>query len=520
LSDCDLRAGGDGVCCEGGARVLVLDASEEAGALADDLGRLAARMESERGLAVLGPEFAGPFEGEAPALPASTEVEELLQLAEQQYGDFDTEAARRTLLDASRRIGDLTDGEHGELLVRFHWLFAQLAIVEGEVAAAEVHLDRIVQRAPWWEPPKGYLTPEAADAFAAQRAEAVSSAAVVDLVVLPPDAEVWVDGFSMKEFGTVRVVPGLHLVRVEQPGYAVWRRWFDLAADQRLVVQPPVIPRWDADARAGARAALASGDVGALGALVGGLAQLADASLAVVAFSAGSEVQAAALSVAEGRWAVEPSRGALSEFAGALCGVPIATNSRGAARPAAGVFTLSLGGSGRVVGGGDEFIAPGGGPSIELGGGVAINGVLEIRVLGGVAFHGGSSLSLPLGGSSVSSMQRSYLVRVGAVVGPRIPLGRAAYLWLGGGGGLGITGLTGAIGEGTATSVSAAGGMVMASAFLGLTPWPGVRFGPSAGFVHAGAPTTLLMLDGGTAARLKATSYSAVEFGVQMAIGR
>ena len=93
-------------------------------------------------------------------------------------------------------------------------------------------------------------------------------------------------------------------------------------------------------------------------------------------------------------------------------------------------------------------------------------------------------------------------------------------MWVGGGGGLGVAGLSGSLGDGTTTSVSAAGGMVMAKAFLGLSPWPGLRFGPTAGFVLADAPTSLLMHDGGTAARIKTGPYSAVEFGMQMALGR
>ena len=486
----------------GSARVLLLDVGSESRATTEVLDAAARVLEQEHGIVAMGPSFAWPFDRDTPPLASPPELERLLARAEQQYADFDTEGARTTLEEGARLFGGLADGEHGQLLLRFHWLFAQLAIVDGEDAACLAHLQRIVRLCPWWEPPRGYLTPEAAEAFEQERA--ALQTVVIDRSGLAGGTGVWIDGFEVSDRPAVDVEPGMHLVRIHRPGCAAWRRWFELQPGQVLRLENPTTPSWDAGVRQQARDALDREDARGLSDLLAPMVELARADVVVVAHDATGSVHAGG--VARGSWVLPPGAYSARSLAAAL-----ARHASGSRRNdrTVGVFCGELGGAGRIGRHDQANLASGGGLGLEIGGGLAVGGVLEMRGVAGLILLGPSTVE------SASGTQRDVLVRLGIVVGPRLPLGRGHDLWFGGGVGLGFAGMSGAVEGGSTESDSGVGGALMASLGLRFALSDGVRLGPSVSLVHAAVPVQIGL--GGL--ELESPSLTALTFGVQVVLG-
>ncbi len=498
----------------GETRVLVLDVGETSGGAR--VGDLAEQLGDRAGWAALGPGYIEPFTRTEPAPPEDSrdEIQRLLDRAEEQYRAFDTAGALATLEEASAGVLPLADGEHGPLLLRFHWLFAQLALVEGQTSVCDAHLRQIVRVQPWWEAPVGYLTPEAAESLARERDQVLAEAVTLQIGHLPPDVTVSVDGLAVGGIAAVPLTAGLHLVRVQREGFQTSRRWYAFEPGQTLAVAPPTTPSWDEDLRRRVRVAMAARDASQCARLISALARHARVDLVVLAVPGrGDALDVGAVTPGAETWRLRPVEVRADDAVRRIAG------SRGASGTL-GTLVVGLGGSVRVVPSGASWVAAAGGLGLELGGGVLLGGVLELRGMAGLSMHGPAGLETPASATGVDLVQRGLALRGGAMVGPRIPLGPGAHLWIGGGGGIAYCAMTYRGGEETATDANGTGGFVQGAFAVGLSPADGVSFGPMVSLVHAGVPLSSAIEQGPPRLVSSSDGFTTLELGLRFSLTR
>jgi hypothetical protein len=498
----------------GETRVLVLDVGETTGgtrveALAEQLGASA-------GWAALGPDYVEPFAQATTLSSVATldEIQPLLDRAEAQYRAFDTAGALATLEQASAGAQALADGEHGPLLLRFHWLFAQLALVEGQTAVCDAQLRQIVRVQPWWEAPVGYLTPEAAESLARERDQVLAEAVTLQVGHVPPDVTVSVDGLTVGGIASVPLTAGLHLVRVQREGFQTSRRWYAFEPGQTLAVTPPTAPSWDEDLRRRLREAMAAADASLCARLISPLARHARVDLVVLAVPGrGDSLDVGAVAPGAETWRLRPVEVRTDDAAHRIAG------SRGATGTL-GTLVVGLGGSMRVVPSGASWVAGAGGLGLELGGGIVLGGVFELRGIAGLSLHGPAGLETPASARGVDLVQRGLSLRGGALVGPRIPLGPGAHLWIGGGGGIAYCAMTYRGGEESAVDANGTGGFVQGAVAAGLSPADGVSFGPMVSLVHAAVPLSSAIEQGPPRLVSSSDGFTTLELGLRFSLTR
>ena len=500
------------------ARVVLLDvgvvdtATPELDEVADQL--------VARGIQALGPAVAGAWPTDEPPLPSSPEVDALLAEAERLLEDFDSEGAMGALQRAADLVADGADGEHGAALLVIHWMFADLAMAEGQEAVCLAHLRQIVRAAPWWEPPRGYLTPDVAEAFTRERDAAAAIAATLDLESLPTGTAVHVDGIDVTGATRLPVLPGLHLLRVQRPGQATWRRWTDVAGGQVMVVAPPATPAWTDEVRATARAALDAGDSAAMHSLTAGIIADTGASVVVLAQPGRRDDAVVAAGIMAGRdgWVVEPGAYTAASLAEAIRDVRL-PRERTTSPAVAGVLAVDAGGTARIVLPEDRLVAAGSGPAIEAGGGLLLGGVLELRALAGLHHFGAAPMSLEGSGVVLEGSQQATLLRFGAAVSPRIRLGSATHLWIGAGGGVALAWSTTELDGWGRTSHTGSGGYLYVGLGLDVAASRAVGLGPSGGLVIAGVPQETALTDIPPLLTVTSGAVRSLQFGLRGTFG-
>ncbi len=411
-------------------RVLLLDASEPAGAAGAPLAQTADALAGPPPVEVEGAAFVASLPGEVPALVATEDIDELLDRAGQHYDAFEPDAAVATLSEATTLIAALEGSELGPIQLRFHWLSTLAEMGRGHHAEAEPHLLAIARLAPWWEPPQGYLTPELEEYAGEQLETARDGGAVVDAQSLPAEARAWVDGFPLQG-GTLQVSPGRHLVRVEQPGFATVLRWVELPAGTRFGVPSPTLAAWTAVTRARVRGSMGGAPEPLVADVLTRLGRQAGVDLVVVVTAAPADtLQAAVLRPGEDGWAEPPAATTPEKLARRIRALDRPAGGELVRRPVVPVAHAAVGAGGRVVGDvAPALVAASGGPSIDVGGGISIRDRLEIRASVGLEVQAQTTLEARGFGGAVDARQRGVLGHAGVVIGPRVPLGEPAALW-------------------------------------------------------------------------------------------
>ncbi len=465
--------------------VLLLDASASSGdatRILDDAVELLARQHH---VSALGPAFADGPRIAVDAAAGESPVRWLVERAQREFESFQLETAQQTLAEAGDALAGQPGGEQGALLLEMHWLYAQLAMVRGEDAVAVSHLARIAVLAPWWEPPVGYLTPELREQWLAERERVVGQGARIDLGQLPPGVEAWVDGFALPAGQARALAAGRHLVRVERAGFVPERRWIELQPGQRWLAVGPSRADWEDATRAMLRGCL-DGELPAEAAdVLAALGTRAAAELVVVGYRSATDppgtVRAAAVVPGQRSWVIAHRSCSAYDLAEIVARTVRADEVAGAS-PVSPLMTVELGGALRMLGPAERNVSGGGGPALELGGGIDLAGRLELRAVVGLAFAGPVALEV------ADARQRAYLVRAGGVVAPRIPLGRGAALFVGGGGGFLLSGIVTTADDGVPYPAEGRGGFAIATVGLDLPAGRAATFGPAISYLHGVVP--------------------------------
>jgi len=507
------------------ARVLLLDSSEQAGNAERILDDAAEVLQKQYRVSAVGPSFATPYTIIAAPSERQVPVEWLVERAQREFENFELETAHETLGDASHKLEELTDGESGELLLKMHWLYAQLAIVRGEDDLCALHLEQIAGLAPWWEPPVGYLTPELRDIWLAERQRVMGEGVRVQVNGLPPGTRAWIDGFELTEGQTRALAPGRHLYHAERPGFVPARQWVRLKAGQRWEAVAPVHPAWDDATRAQVREAVHGPIPEGVAEVLAAMGALAGVDLVVVAYRTAADppgtVRAAAVTPGQRSWTVAhrtcSSYDLAEQAAGAVGGAAVAPG--GGASKVSPLLTVELGGGARLVGPAEQWVVGGGGPALELGGGVSLAGHLELRAAVGLAFAGPSALALGEDFGDAEVRQRAYLFRVGGLVAPHIPLGGGSTLWFGGGGGFLVTGVVTAVGNQPPYPAEERGACAFGGVGIDLPVRPGLTVGPSVSYTHGFVPVTRSVPVEGQRIEVETTAARSLQFQVRITLG-
>jgi hypothetical protein len=473
------------------ARVLLVDASEHAGAATPWLTELGSQLQVELGIGVVGPLL--------PADPAPIEtapsrhedVEDLLERVTRQLEEFSLDAAAGTLRRAEQRLAELPDRDIGPLRIRAEELGAALAIARGDENGWPTYVQAIARRAPWWRVPPGLLTPEGAALLEATATAVQRDGAELQLAHLPEGTRVRVDGFDLDP-GTdaVWVVPGDHRLQVARWGFLPRILQPALAAGQVWAV--PIPGRLDLrePARNRLRACVSAEPAEDIVSTLVAAARQHDAVLVVVAAATpGDPRRTARLALFDprgGAWeqaaGPETIQAALARAAGLLA-------APGARTPAAvgPLASVEVGGAARVIAPTDIGAAAGGGIQLAATGGLRIAQRVDVALLAGLDLAGPAATVAMVERVPATVTQRTHLVRIGVAAGPRLPLGRRAWLRVEAAGGIAFGGL--AIRTGGQRQQQRDIGAWIAPA-LGVQ-WraaPHVTVGPSLRYVHAWIP--------------------------------
>lgn len=476
------------------AQVLLLDASEQFGLAGGPLGSAAELLRSEHGIQAIGPGY-GAVYGEWAAAPPPRHgaIEDLLDQARRQYRDFRTEEARETLRHAALEIAELGDEERGGLLVETHWLYVQLAIAGGGEDRGRYHVREIIRLQPWWVPPSGYLTPELAVILEEARSDVESQRTRIQLADLGEGTRIWIDGIELgDERSGVQVVPGSHMIRTEQPGFTASLRQVDLRSGQTWTAEPPWAPAWDGASRAAVREATHGEPPPETARFLTQVTREAGCVWLVVAERAVADepgsVRAALFDSVSSTWSWYGGRYDPPELAAEVATVVHPERALDHRPPVRPLLSLGIGGAARIVAPGDELVPAAGAMAAEIGGGIEILRHVRIRGIVGVDLHGPATLVLEDGTRAVGGGQWGYLVRLGAAGGPRLPLGRGAWLWIAGGGGHALAGASTRVTDAAAVSVAGQGGWFTVAVGLEVVSRRGLAVGPAVGYVHAVIP--------------------------------
>ena len=500
-------------------RVLLLDASEVPGAAADLLEEVARSLRAE-GVSALGPAAVAALQPVTVPAVDLAPIERQLQAAQAHYNGFDGEAALASLAGASAEIAALETGEVGPLLVRAHWLFAQLAILGGDDALGAAHLKLAVQASPTWQPPEGYLTPELEQVLEEERQRITATGATLSVSSLPSGCAVWLDGIPVTGRVDQAVVPGKHLLRVERSGFMTVRRWVDIRAGSSFLAVTPVEPVWDDATRAAVRAATGGTPDDSIMTVLTVFGRRTNADTVVVGFvDAGASLTPISCAVVLRRGAAsweEPARGySCAELA-------IALGSRKAgvtgANPAATrpLFTLRVGGGGRISGKQNSLIAQSGGLAVEGGVGVALGGKLAIRLTAGLDVFGPAGVTVTVLDEALAGRQKCGMFRLGAFAGPRIPLGPNT-LWIAGGGGVAFSWISTELPLREPIPDAPTGGWGGAAVGLDMPVGSGgLTVGPSLSYVVAGSALDTVVPGSADTQHITSETFQAVEGGLRL----
>ncbi len=502
-------------------RILLLDASEVPGAGASLLEEVAQSLRAS-GLPALGPGAVPPLQ---PAVGLGVDlapIEHQLQAAEAHYNQFDGEAAQAALEKASAQIAALETGEMGALLVRAHWLFAQLAILGGDDARGAAHLELAVRTAPAWHPPEGYLTPELEQILEEERQRIIGAGASLSVSSLPAGCTVWLDGIQITERVDQSVVPGRHLLRVERPGFLTVRSYVDIRAGSSFLAETPVEPSWDDATRATVRASMGGTPDDSIMNVLTVFGRRTNADTVVVGVvdagaSAAPIATAVVLRRGAGSWEA-PVRGYSSaELATTLGGSKAKSPTASGPTATRALATLRIGGGGRISGGQDSLIAQASGLALEGGVGVALKGRFALRFTAGLDLFGPAAVSVTVLDEPLAGRQNSSLFRLGALAGPRIPVGPNT-LWIAGGGGVAFSWVNTALAGRDPMPASLTGGW--GGAALGLDVpvggCHGLTVGPSIGLVIAGSTLDSVVPGSAESAHISSRLFQAIEGGLRL----
>lgn len=446
-------------------------------------------------------------------------VVEFVDDAQRHYLDFDHEQALAALDAASDLLTQQDCAEHGELLIRILWLYAQLAITRGEEAQCIAQLKVIVGLAPWWEPPLGYLTPGLKTALEDERQAVLAGQTHVDTSAMEPGVDVWIDGIAVPSGTRQSVAPGRHLIRVQRSGYATTREWVEFGEGETLGVSGPIVPAWTDAERTTVRDCLRGGVLEpACAAQLTAQGQYAGADLIVVAVAVpGTDTTRSALYVPGGvSWETTPDdlpamavvRQIARESGGSGGGV-----SSSAISP---LLSVDLGGAMRPVPEADQLTATAAGLSLVVAGGVAPVSWLEIRFPVGLTALGGARVSTLDG--SFQGLQSCVAVRGGAMVGPRLRFGQRVSLWIAGGGGVVYLRSTTSWGE-QEMPLFGWGGWTGGTVGLDRSTASGWAVGPVIGYSYLGVTLRGEVGEGSAAAVVSSGGAHLIHLGVQVTIG-
>jgi hypothetical protein len=496
-------------------RVLLLDASATAGDAARILDDAVGELSLHHQITALGPGLMASYVPIQVPPPSAEPVLWLVDRAQREFENFELETASETLVEAGRKLESLPAGENGEALLQMHWLHVQLAMVRGEDALAASHMARIAELAPWWEPPVGYLTPELGQQWRADKERVVTSGVRIQVRGLSAGTHAWIDGFQLTPGEDRAVAAGRHLYRAERSGFTTSRSWIELRAGQRWMATPPSQPSWDDTTRALLRGAIDGDLADDPDAVLQALGSMAGVQLVVVAFRTATDppgtVRAAAIVPGERTWQLPLRTCSAYDLASAVA--EIAVDPGPTAGPVSPMLTIELGGALRLGGPAERNVTGGGGPAFEIGGGVDLDGHLELRAAIGLAFAG------PVALADTPLTQRAHLLRAGGVVAPHIPLGRGASLWIGGGGGIMISAIVTALEDGTPYPAEQRGGFLLGEIGLDLPVRQGVTVGPSISYTHGWIPNQRSVPLDGAHIEVEATATRSLQFHLRFTLG-
>lgn len=496
--------------------MLLLDASATAGDAAHILDDSVEELSLQHRITALGPGLTDPY---VPVQIPSTSDKPVLWLvdrAQQEFESFELETALETLSEAGRKLQSLPAGESGELLLRMHWLHVQLAMVHGEDGLAASHLTRIADLAPWWEPPVGYLTPELGDQWRADKERVATSGVRVQVRALPAGTRAWIDGFELPPGEDRAIAAGRHLYRAERSGFVTSRRWIELQPGQRWMATLPSQPSWDDTTRALLRGAIDGDLADDPAAVLEALGAMAGVDLVVVAFRTAADqpgaVRAAAIAPGERVWTMVFETCSAYELASAVAEIVVGPTPA-AGGPVSPLLTIEIGGALRLGGLAEHNVTGGGGPAFEIGGGVDLDGYLELRAAVGMAFAG------PVALAAAPVTQRAHMLRAGGIVAPHIPLGRGVSLWIGGGGGIMIAAVVTAVEDGTPYPAEERGGYLHGELGLDLPVCQGLTVGPSISYTHGWIPIQRSVPVDETQIEVEATAARSLQLQLRFTLG-
>ncbi len=509
------------------ARVLLVDASDEPGAARSLLQQTADLLAGNHGVTVNGPllfeDLSMESLPERPA-PGAAEIalDDLLDQAERHYADFRPDEARSVLARAGRALAPLPPWESAPWRVRAHWLHVQIALYDGEADRAVFHLTQIVRLSPAWELPAAYQTPELSTVLEEARAADAGHGVRIGTTALSADTRLSVDGLAVAAaVAEVPVVVGRHVVTAQRPGFLPRSQRVDLGEGESWEAADPDVRCLELADLAVLGEALDGVPSGRAAAVLSGVSEHTGADLVVVAGAAlDGDSRAVRAILYSPEWETRLTS-PLQLSAGDLAREAIALlRSRGEPGPGRAVqpsLAASLGGAVRLTAPRDTLIASAGGLSIGVRGGVLVSRKLEILGLASADILGPASLYAGSGGAQGIGSQSSYLVRLGAQIGPRLSVPRLGTLSIQVGGGFCVGRTSTRVGDERPEATGGGGGWIGGDVGLAFTASPGIDLGPFVSYSHAWIRQDAVVGDGAEGHTLSSSSIRALEMGIRVA---